>query len=138
MLERVPSRASATMDEAPAWPPLWLKRLAVRLAMPEDADVPEIPAVADGPVPLAAPGEPVATPAWPPRPDELAWWPIPRRQRWGERANALIDAGLDWQAAERQAFDEEKAGLLDGAPATTDPATPPPPEPAAPKQATLL
>jgi hypothetical protein len=45
-------------------------------------------------------------------PDPLPWrrrlarWPDPWRQRWGERANRLEDAGMDWREAESQAFDE--------------------------------
>jgi len=46
------------------------------------------------------------TPSWPPRDSRLAEWLIERRQRWGERANALEDAGLDWREAEQQAFQE--------------------------------
>jgi hypothetical protein len=46
---------------------------------------------------------------WPPRPAELATWPIAKRQRWGERANALEDEGLCWKDAERQAFLEVQA-----------------------------
>jgi hypothetical protein len=38
----------------------------------------------------------------------VARWPIDRRQRWGDRANQLQDAGLDWREAERIAFDELK------------------------------
>jgi hypothetical protein len=46
---------------------------------------------------------------WPPRPAELAGWPVEWRQCWGERANELEASGLPWQAAERQAFDETRA-----------------------------
>jgi hypothetical protein len=38
-------------------------------------------------------------------------WPIERRQRWGNRANELQDAGLDWKEAERVAFEEIMDGL---------------------------
>ena len=41
----------------------------------------------------------------------IARWPIDRRQDWGDRANALQDAGLDWKEAERLAFDEIMAHL---------------------------
>jgi len=50
-------------------------------------------------------GEPAKT-TWPPRDPRLAGWPIPRRQRWGERANALEDTGVHWAEAERLAFEE--------------------------------
>jgi hypothetical protein len=33
-------------------------------------------------------------------------WSIERRQAWGDRANALQDAGLGWKDAERTAFEE--------------------------------
>lgn len=36
----------------------------------------------------------------------VAQWPIPRRQGWGDRANDLQDAGLDWKEAELRAFEE--------------------------------
>src|SRR5262245_17637753 len=36
----------------------------------------------------------------------LACWPVEWRQKWGERANALQDQGLDWRAAELKAFNE--------------------------------
>ncbi len=49
-------------------------------------------------------------------PDSLPWraklatWPIPDRQAWGERANALeVEQGMHWKTAERQAFDEVRA-----------------------------
>ena len=41
----------------------------------------------------------------------VARWPIDRRQRWGNRANELQDAGLDWKEAERVAFEEIMDGL---------------------------
>ncbi len=36
----------------------------------------------------------------------VARWPLDRRQRWGDRANELQDAGFDWREAERVAFEE--------------------------------
>ena len=36
----------------------------------------------------------------------VARWPIDRRQKWGDRANQLQDAGLGWKDAERVAFHE--------------------------------
>jgi hypothetical protein len=47
-------------------------------------------------------------PPWPPRPNELADWPIPWRERWGEVANALQDTGVPWPEHERLAFDQIK------------------------------
>jgi hypothetical protein len=44
----------------------------------------------------------------------VARWPIDRRQRWGDRANKLQDAGLDWREAERAAFDELKLAQRPG------------------------
>ncbi len=38
-------------------------------------------------------------------------WPIDRRQAWGDRANALQDAGLGWKDAERTAFEEIMSSL---------------------------
>jgi hypothetical protein len=43
------------------------------------------------------------------RPKELAYWPIPDRQRWGELANELEDQGTPWQEAETAAFEIVKA-----------------------------
>ncbi len=51
------------------------------------------------------------------KPRRLPWratvgsWPIELRQRWGDRANALQDGGLEWHEAERVAFEEvERTG----------------------------
>jgi hypothetical protein len=38
----------------------------------------------------------------------VARWPIDRRQKWGDRANQLQDAGHGWKDAERIAFHELK------------------------------
>jgi hypothetical protein len=46
---------------------------------------------------------------WPPRPTELAGWPIPWRERWGRLANDLQDQGIPWPDHEREAFDQVKA-----------------------------
>lgn len=37
---------------------------------------------------------------------KLAKWPLEWRERWGLRANALEEQGLDWIEAERQAMNE--------------------------------
>jgi hypothetical protein len=42
--------------------------------------------------------------SWPPRDPRLANWSVKRREAWGRRANELIDSGLHWRIAERQAF----------------------------------
>ena len=39
------------------------------------------------------------------RPDSLARWPIPDRQRWGELANQMEAEGVSWQEAERRAYE---------------------------------
>jgi hypothetical protein len=36
----------------------------------------------------------------------VARWPLDRRQRWGDRANELQDAGFGWKEAESVAFEE--------------------------------
>jgi hypothetical protein len=46
---------------------------------------------------------------WPPRPAELARWPLEWRQRWGLLANKLEDQGLKFPECERRAFDQIKA-----------------------------
>jgi hypothetical protein len=46
---------------------------------------------------------------WPPRPPALAAWPVRWRQEWADRTADLEAGGLDWRAAERQAFDETRA-----------------------------
>jgi hypothetical protein len=57
-------------------------------------------------------GEPSREPC---RPHPLPWratvggWPIERRQRWGDRANAIEDEGHSWHEAERLAFEEMTA-----------------------------
>lgn len=40
---------------------------------------------------------------------QLAGWPDEWREVWGRAANALEDTGLDWKAAEKQAFTETLA-----------------------------
>ncbi|SIN69775.1 hypothetical protein SAMN05444166_0205 [Singulisphaera sp. GP187] len=47
-----------------------------------------------------------ATHSWPPRPKQLASWSLEKRELWGRRANQLEDEGLDWRAAEQQAYCE--------------------------------
>src|SRR5690242_14759935 len=49
-----------------------------------------------------------AMPPWPPRPSELADWPLSWRERWGRRANELAEAGIPFPADERRAFIEVK------------------------------
>ena len=41
---------------------------------------------------------------WPPRPIELATWPIARRKLWGELANAIEDDGMPFPKCEIEAF----------------------------------
>ena len=48
---------------------------------------------------------------WPPRPAELARWPIAWRERWGRLANELEDQGVPWPEHERRAFDRIKAEM---------------------------
>lgn len=57
---------------------------------------------------VAASGTSQAPPfySWPPRPKQLARWPLAKRELWGRRANRLEDEGLDWRAAEQQAYIE--------------------------------
>jgi hypothetical protein len=43
---------------------------------------------------------------WPPRPPELAVWPVAWRERWGSLANHLQDQGIPWPDHEREAFDQ--------------------------------
>lgn len=42
----------------------------------------------------------------------LAGWSDARREQWGRRANELEAAGLDWRAAEAQAFEEVESGRI--------------------------
>jgi hypothetical protein len=60
---------------------------------------------------------PTPAPAPPPWRAVLATWDVPRRERWGRRANALQDDGLGWREAERRAFLEMTAGPPPGPPA---------------------
>ncbi|WP_406699149.1 hypothetical protein V5E97_09745 [Singulisphaera sp. Ch08] len=48
--------------------------------------------------------------SWPPRPKQLASWPLKKRERWGRRANQLEDEGLGWRTAEHKAYLEVAAG----------------------------
>ena len=62
-------------------------------------------------------------PPWPPRPLELAEWPVEWRARWGRRANELEDSGIPWPEHERRAFHEVKAemGRMDHPPCDPTP-----------------
>jgi hypothetical protein len=64
----------------------------------------------------AAPMEP-----WPPRPAELAEWPIPWRKRWGQLANQFKVEGIPFPHCEIEAFrivkrEMEQPGAADPAP----------------------
>jgi hypothetical protein len=62
--------------------------------------------------PVAVDGGQVIEPSpepWPPRPAELARWPLVWRQRWGLLANELEDQGVPWPEHERRAFALVKA-----------------------------
>jgi hypothetical protein len=49
---------------------------------------------------------------WPPRPRELAGWPVRWRQRWGELANRFEEVdGIPFPESERRAFDQVKAQM---------------------------
>jgi hypothetical protein len=48
-------------------------------------------------------------PPWPPRPAELARWPLAWRQRWGLLANELESQGWPFPECERRAFDRVRA-----------------------------
>ncbi len=52
-----------------------------------------------------------ALPLWPPRPAELAGWPIPWRRRWGELSNEFEGRGVQFPESERRAFDLVKAEM---------------------------
>jgi hypothetical protein len=48
---------------------------------------------------------------WLSRPDEMADWPIPWREKWRRRANELRDQGCPWPVDEWQAYHETKAAM---------------------------
>jgi hypothetical protein len=51
--------------------------------------------------------------SWPPRPAELARWPIPWRERWGRLAVELEEVlGLPWQEAEAEAYAQVRGELV--------------------------
>lgn len=58
---------------------------------------------------VSDPGQGVPEFSWPPRPAELAAWPIERRERWGRLANRMEDDGVPFPESERRAFHEIKA-----------------------------
>jgi hypothetical protein len=67
-----------------------------------------------GIAPVAVDGGRVLEPGpepWPPRPAELARWPLEWRQRWGLLANELEDQGLKFPECEREAFEQIKAEM---------------------------
>jgi hypothetical protein len=63
----------------------------------------EVPVRIDSSAPQPAP--------WPPRPAELAEWPVEWRAKWGRLANELQDQGIPWPEHERQAFYRAKAEM---------------------------
>jgi hypothetical protein len=54
-----------------------------------------------------------APPPWPPRPAELATWPVEWRERWGRLANELEVAGTPFPESERRAFVQVKAEIAE-------------------------
>jgi hypothetical protein len=55
-----------------------------------------------------------ATPTpWPPRPDDLADWPLAWRERWGRKANDLEADGVPYPESERRAWAETLAERAD-------------------------
>ncbi len=60
---------------------------------------------------------PAASTPWPPRPDELASWPVAWRERWGHLANDLEARGTPWPQSEAEAFRQVK-GEMEAGPAT--------------------
>jgi hypothetical protein len=52
------------------------------------------------------------TTPWPPRPSELACWPIERREQWGRLANQLEDEGVPFPESERTAFRQVKREIV--------------------------
>jgi hypothetical protein len=53
-------------------------------------------------------------PPWPPRPQELAAWPVAWREKWSRLANRLEDEGVPFPESERRAFHEIRASLRRG------------------------
>jgi hypothetical protein len=106
--------------------PWWIDRL-------DATDAPDPPDPAPSKVPPSgvvepstpSPSEteaPAIRPLWPPRPPELAGWPIAWRERWGRLANSLQDQGVLWPDYERLAFERTKAEVEAG---TVEPLSPP-------------
>jgi hypothetical protein len=108
---RVPTRATK-------WPPPWMPvyetnpteithassppdELGPRDDVLHSADAPER-------VPSRANPDPADLSA---RPPELAGWPIPWRQRWGELSNRFEDEGVPFPESERRAFAQVKAEM---------------------------
>jgi hypothetical protein len=78
--------------------------------MAAPAPDPPVESARSGPEPAA--GAPPVAP-WPPRPAELATWPIAWRQRWGELANQNQDRGVPWPDHERQAFEQVEGEMTE-------------------------
>jgi hypothetical protein len=58
---------------------------------------------------LASSSPPAPPLPWPPRPVELASWPVEWRERWGRLANQLEDWGMRFPECEREAYIRIKA-----------------------------
>ena len=88
-----------TTNPIHAWMPDWLKAdPSVAVSRPAPDHPGESPAVAET-------IDPESSQPFPWR-SALALWPDEWRERWGLRANVLLDAGLTWPEDERQAFAE--------------------------------
>lgn len=84
---------------APSWPPPWL-------AAP--APPPPVESTPIEPEPGPGPERP-----WPPRPRELARWPVGWRERWGELSNRLEGEDVPFPESERRAFRRVEAEMAD-------------------------
>jgi hypothetical protein len=95
----------------------WTDRLGEVEAAPPDPTPRKAPPSAD--VERVAQSPPVtkaraASMPWPPRPAELANWPLAWRERWGSLANDLEAQATPWPQSEAEAFRRIKAEIEAG------------------------
>jgi hypothetical protein len=96
-LLRVAPRSAVT------WPPSWLATSKGNTDRKADEPPPDFPSRDSCP---EAPTETRNTrPAWPPRPTELATWPLSLRERWGVHAAELEILGTPFPQSERRAYE---------------------------------
>jgi hypothetical protein len=114
MATKAYSTRNALLREAPrsaaTWPPDWMA------SSKGSTDLKANDPPSDVPSRDSCPEKPTETtnrpPVWPPRPTELATWPLSLRERWGVHAAELEILGTPFPESERRAYEHVRALLI--------------------------